>query len=176
MVTDLNEMIRANIVQGDAGQYLDFWRMMSNPENMEIIGDEFQKRIKGAYDITAAIDDEGLVLSTIIGRRIGVGMCNAYSKYFSDGDIAYYVSPKGGLKDKSVLLTTGEITDWYKQLQGANRIIFNGGNPKAIATLIDYDKSFELFRQGKSAKENISKHLQRDVDVISLVKESDLKL
>lgn len=178
MVTDLNEMIRVNMVQGDVGEhYLDFWRMMSNPENMEIIGDEFQKRVKGTYDITAATDEEGLVLSTIIGRRIGVGMCNAYSKYFPNGVIEYYVSPKGGVKDKNVLLTTGEITDCYKQLQGANRIInFNGGNPKAIATVIDYDKRFELLREGKTAKENISKRLQRDIDVISLVKESDLKL
>ena len=178
MVTDLNEIIRLNIVRGDAGRRLDFWRMMSNPENMEIVGEEFQKKfgVPSVYDITAAIDDEGLVLSTIIGRRIGVGMCKAYSKHFSEGDVAYYISPKAGVKNKNVLLTTGEITDGYRHLKSANRIIFNGGNPKAIATVIDYD-----IREGKTAKERMLKYLRagehmEGIDVISLVKESDLKL
>jgi orotate phosphoribosyltransferase len=178
MVTDLNEIIRSNMIQGDAVRYLDFWRMMSNPENMVILGNEFQKKLEvpTVYDITAAIDDEGIVLSTIIGKRIGVGMCKAYSKYFSEGDFAYCTSPKDGVKNKNVLLTTGEITDGYKHLKSAKRIIFNGGNPKAIATIIDYD-----IREGKTAKERMLKYLRtekhmEDIDVISLVKESDLKL
>jgi len=176
-VRQIAEMIEVNMVQSDAGRYLDFWRMMSNPENMEIIGDEFQRKInKGNYDITAAIDEEGLVLSTIIGRIIGVGMCNAYSRYIPDSVFAYDILPKGGVKDKNVLLTSGEITDCYKHIQGANRIISNGGKPKAIATLIDYDKRFEVFRGEKTAKEHISKYLKKDIDVIPFAKESDLEL
>ncbi len=178
MVTDLNEIIRSNMVREHAERHLDFWKMMSNPENMEIIGEEFQKKLELpiAYDITAAIDSEGLVLSTIIGRRIGVGMCKAFSEYFSKGNIAYYTSPKDGVKNKNVLLTTGGITDGYGHLKGAERIIFNGGNPKAIATVIDYD-----IRQGNPAKERMLNYLRagehmEDIDVISLVKESDLKL
>jgi orotate phosphoribosyltransferase len=176
-VKQIAEIIEANMVRSDTGHYLDFWRMMGKPENMEIVGDELQRKIrKGNYDITAAIDEEGLVLSTIIGRRIGIGMCNAFSRYISDNVSSYYISPKGGVKDKNVLLTTGEITDGYKHLAGANRIIVNGGKPKAIATLIDYDKSFEVFREGKTTEEKISELLKEDIDVIPFVRESDFKL
>jgi hypothetical protein len=175
-VKQIAEIIEANMVRSDTGHYLDFWRMMGNPENIEIVGDEFQRKIKGTYDITAAIDEEGLVLSTIIGRRIGVGMCNAYSRYIPDSVFAYYISPKGGVKDKNVLLTTGEITDCYRHVAGANRIIVNGGKPKAIATLIDYNKSFEVFREGKTTEEKISEFLKEDIDVIPFVRESDFKL